>query len=113
MENDNDTGWVEKLTNVGSEGIDVLVKAMINIMLLNVFKEKATKKMKDDFRLHCMMDEIGKLYPNNVKGIFKFANDRNIFLINSSLTSFNAMDYRYTYLLTKDSKNVTSIIRKL
>lgn len=111
VENDNDTGWVEKLTNVGSEGTDVLVKAMINIMLLNVFKEKATKKQKDDFRLHCMMDEIGKLHPNNVKGILKFANDRNILLINSSPTSLNAMDYRYTYLLAKDSKNITSIKR--
>ncbi len=111
VENDNDTGWVEKLTNVGSEGTDILVKAMINIMLLNVFKEKATKKQKDDFCLHCMMDEIGKLHPNNVKGILKFANDRNILLINSSPTSLNAMDYRYTYLLSKDAKNVTNIKR--
>lgn len=111
VENDNDTGWVEKLTNVGSEGTDILVKAMINIMLLNVFKEKASKKQKDDFRLHCMLDEIGKLHPNNVKGILKFANDRNILLINSSPTSLNATDYRYTYLLSKDSKNITSIKR--
>lgn len=111
VENDNDTGWVEKLTNVGSEGTDILVKAMINIMLLNVFKEKASKKQSDDFRLHCMMDEIGKLHPNNVKGILKFANDRNILLINSSPTSLNATDYRYTYLLSKDNKNITSIKR--
>ena len=111
IENDNDSGWVEKLTNVGSEGTDVLVKAMINIMLLNVFKERAAKKHKDDFRLHCMMDEIGKLHPNNVKGILKFANDRNILLINSSPTSYNATDYRYTYLLAKDSKNITSVKR--
>lgn len=111
VENDNDSGWVEKLTNVGSEGTDVLVKAMINIMLLNVFKDRAAKKHKDDFRLHCMMDEIGKLHPNNVKGILKFANDRNILLINSSPTSYNATDYRYTYLLAKDSKNITSVKR--
>jgi len=111
VENDNDTGWVEKLTNVGSEGTDVLIKAMINIMLLNVFKDKASKRKNDNFRLHCMMDEIGKLHPNNVKGILKFANDRNILLINSSPTSLNAADYRYTYLLSKDSKNVTSIKR--
>lgn len=109
VENDNDTGWVEKLTNVGSEGTDILVKAMINIMLLNVFKEKAARKHKDNFRLHCMMDEIGKLHPNNVKGVLKFANDRNILLINSSPTSYNATDYRYTYLLVKDSKNVTIV----
>jgi hypothetical protein len=111
VENDNDTGWVEKLTNVGSEGTDTLVKAMINIMLLNVFKERATRKNKGDFSLHCMMDEVGKLHPNNVKGILKFANDRNILLINSSPTSYNAADYRYTYLLLKDSKNRTSVKR--
>lgn len=108
VENENDSGWVEKLTNVGSEGTDILVKAMINIMLLNVFKDSASKRFKD-FRLHCMMDEIGKLHPNNVKGILKFANDRNILLINSSPTSFNATDYKYTYLLTKDNKNVTTV----
>lgn len=106
LENDNDTGWVEKLSNVGSEGTDILVKAMINIMLLNVFKDNASKRVKD-FKLHCMMDEIGKLHPTNVKGILKFANDRNILLINSSPTSYNATDYKYTYLLSKDYNNVT------
>lgn len=108
VENDNDTGWVERLSNVGSEGTDVLVKAMINIMLLNVFKLSASKK-HTDFKLHCMMDEIGKLHPNNVKGILKFANDRNILLINGSPTSLNAPDYMYTYLLSKDAKNVTTV----
>ena len=110
VENDNDSGWVEKLANVGSEGTDILVKAMVNIMLLNVFKDSASKRFKD-FRMHCMMDEIGKLHPNNVKGILKFANDRNILLINSSPTSFNATDYRYTYLLSKDNKSITTIKR--
>jgi hypothetical protein len=109
VENDNDTGWVEKLTNVGSDGTDTLVKAMINIMLLNVFKDRITRKNKGDFSLHCMMDEIGKLHSTNVKGILKFANDRNILLINSSPDPYNSFDYRYTYLLAKDSKNVTSV----
>ncbi|MCE5179462.1 MAG: ATP-binding protein [Porphyromonadaceae bacterium] len=101
VENDNDTGWVDKLANVGSDGTDVLVKAMINIMLLNVFKEGATRNQFKDFRLHCMMDEIGKLHPNNVRGILKFANDRNIFLVNGSPQSFDALAYRYTYQLSK------------
>ena len=48
---------------------------MVNIMLLNVFKRNASTVFSD-FRLHCMMDEIGKLHPNNVAGILKFANDR-------------------------------------
>ena len=101
-ENDNDTGWVEKISNVGSDGTDILVKAMVNIMLINVFKEKASRKF-GDFRLHCMMDEIGKLHPTNVKGILDFANSRNILLVNSSPTTYNVESYRYTYLLGKDS----------
>jgi hypothetical protein len=109
-ENQNDTGWVEKLSNVGSEGTDVLVKAMINIMLLNVFKEGASKRFKN-FRLHCMMDEIGKLHPNNVKGILQFANDRNINLINGSPTENNALDYKHIYKLEKDSNRFTRIKR--
>lgn len=109
-ENQNDTGWVEKLSNVGSEGTDVLVKAMINIMLLNVFKDGASKRFKD-FRLHCMMDEIGKLHPNNIKGILQFANDRNILLINGSPTETNALNYKHIYKLEKDDKRNTKIKR--
>lgn len=108
VENDNDTGWVDKLSHVGSEGTDTLVKAMINIMLINVFKGKVSRKF-GDFRIHCMMDEIGKLHPQNVKGILDFANARNILLINSSPTTYNVSDYRYTYLLNKDSKSQTVV----
>ncbi len=111
IENRNDTGFVERLTNVGSEGTDILVKSMVNIMLLNVFKRNASTVFSD-FRLHCMMDEIGKLHPQNVKGILEFANSKNILLINSSPTTYNVSDYRYTYLLDKDSKSRT-IVRPL
>lgn len=108
IENDNDTGWANKLSHVGSEGTDTLVKAMINIMLINVFKEKVSRKF-GDFRIHCMMDEIGKLHPQNIKGILDFANARNILLINSSPTTYNVSDYRYTYLLQKDGKSKTIV----
>ena len=108
IENDNDTGWADKLSHVGSEGTDTLVKAMINIMLINVFKEKVSHKF-GDFRIHCMMDEIGKLHPQNIKGILDFANARNILLINSSPTTYNVSDYRYTYLLQKDGKSKTIV----
>ena len=99
-ENDNDTNWVERINNVGSDGTDILVKAMVNIMLINVFKKKAERK-NGNFIVHCMMDEIGRLHPNNIKGILQFANSRNIYLINSSPTSYNPYDYKYTYLLSK------------
>lgn len=107
-ENDNDTNWQERLTNVGSDGTDILVKAMVNIMLINVFKHKISRKF-GDFKLHCMMDEIGKLHPNNVEGILKFANVRNINLINSSPTTYNAQAYKYTYSLSKDERSNTVV----
>lgn len=110
IENQNDSGWVERLSNVGSEGTDILVKAMINIMLLNVFKEGASKRFRD-FKLHCMMDEIGRLHPGNVRGILKFANDRNILLINGSPTESDALAYRHIYKLEKDRESITKVKR--
>lgn len=110
QENDNNTGWVERINNVGSDGTDVLVKAMVNIMLINVFKTRASRK-NGDFIIHCMMDEIGKLHPSNVSGILQFANVRNIYLVNSSPMGYNADLYKYNYLLTKDSKSQTHIKR--
>ncbi len=110
QENDNNTGWVERINNVGSDGTDILVKAMVNIMLINVFKKRASRK-NGDFIIHCMMDEIGKLHPSNVSGILQFANVRNIYLINSSPMGYNADLYKYNYLLTKDSKSQTHIKR--
>ena len=112
IENDNDSGWVEKLANVGSDGTDVLVKAMLNIMLLNVFKEGASKKFKD-FELHCMMDEIGKLHPNNVRGILQFAKDRNIHLISGSPIKNDALAFDHIYKLNKDEKSITRVKRIL
>ena len=112
QENDNNTGWVERINNVGSDGTDILVKAMVNIMLINVFKTKASRK-NGDFIIHCMMDEIGKLHPSNVSGILQFANVRNIFLINSSPIGYNADIYKYNYLLTKDGRSQTHIRRLL
>jgi hypothetical protein len=107
-ENQNDTGWVEKLSSVGSNGTDILVKAMIYIMLLNVFKESVSKRFKD-FRLHCMMDEIGQLHPNNVRGILKFANDRNIMLINGSPIENDALAFTHIYKLLKNEKSITKV----
>ena len=110
QENDNNTGWVEHINNVGSDGTDILVKAMVNILLINVFKTRASRK-NGGFIIHCMMDEIGKLHPSNVSGILQFANVRNIYLINSSPMGYNADLYKYNYLLTKDGKSQTHIKR--
>jgi hypothetical protein len=112
-ENDQDTGWVERINNVGSDGTDILVKAMINIMLINVFKKNASRNRNQEFIIHCMMDEIGKLHSTNIRGILQFANQRNIYLINSSPESNNSYDYKYTYMLKKNKKSETEVHRLL
>ena len=58
-----------------------------------------------DFRLHCVMDEIGRLHPRNVRGILDFAGARNIFLVNGSPVPYNVADYKHTYLLTKEDNH--------
>lgn len=111
-ENNNSTGWVDNIRSVGSDGTDILVKAIINILLINVFKKQISRK-KGDFRVHCMMDEIGKLAEENVRGILDFAGSRNIYVVNSSPAVNNPLDYSYLYLIKKDDAARTHICQLL
>ena len=108
-ENGNNTGWSDNLKMVGSEGTDILVKAIINILLINVFKKRSGGKRDDEFRLHCMMDEIGKLAEENIRGIVEFANARGIYIVNSAPKVHSPLSYRYIYLLNKDSQANTYV----
>ena len=86
------------MSEVGSHGTDILLKAMIYIMLLNVFKETASKKSKfKDFQLHCIMDEIGRIHTKNIKSLIKFANSRDIWMIFGSPEENDALAYKYVY----------------
>lgn len=110
-ENENDTNWVSRLANVGSNGTDVLVKSMIYINLLNIFKNSGSK-LKTDALLHCLIDEVGILHDSNVTGLISFAGERNIRLINGSPNSHNEQDYRHIYMFRKNSKsNKTGIVK--
>ncbi len=107
-ENDNSTGWIDNIKMVGSDGTDILVKAIINILLINVFKKRVSLNSVD-FRIHCMMDEIAKLADENIQGILRFANERNIFIVNSSPKSHRPLSYRRLYVLSKDEEANTVI----
>ncbi len=109
-ENDNSTGWTENIKAVGSEGTDTLVKAIMNILLISVFKKRAGQA--GDFRLHCMMDEIGRLADENIQGILNFANERDIYIVNSSPKSHRPLSYRRLYLLSKD-KEANTIVQPI
>ena len=110
-QNEKETGWKSKLSDVGSHGTDILLKAMIYIMLLNVFKEKATKKTKSkSFMLHCIMDEIGRIHSKNIKSLIEFANSRDIWMIFGSPEENDALAYKYVYNFEKKG-SITSATR--
>ena len=109
-ENDNTTDWTENLKAVGSEGTDILVKAIMNILLVSVFKRRAGQD--GDFRVHCMMDEIGRLADENIEGILNFANERDILIVNSSPKAHRPLSYRHLYMLSKD-KDAHTIVQPI
>lgn len=111
-ENENDTHWVNRLANVGSNGTDVLVKSMIYINLLYIFKGGA-KSRDTDTQLHCLIDEVGILHDSNVTGLITFAGERNIRLINGSPNSHNEQDYRHIYMFRKKTGSNKTGITKL
>ena len=106
IENNKDTGWQVKLADIGSKGTDVLVKAMLYIMLLNVFKEKASKKQQD-FKLHCIMDEINTIHPKNIESLIHFANNHGIWVIHASPVVSNALAYKHVYNFAKTKESIT------
>lgn len=111
-ENENDTNWVSRLANVGSNGTDVLVKSMIYINLLHIFKSNGSKPQSETI-LHCLIDEVGILHDSNVTGLISFAGERNIRLINGSPNSHNESDYKHIYMFRKNPKSNKTGITKL
>lgn len=112
-ENENDTGWVSRLSNVGSHGTDILVKSMIYINLLNIFKKRESRN-KSQTKIHCLIDEVGILHDTNVRGLINFAAERDIYLVNSSPNSHNEEDYKHIYQFSKDpDSNKTRIFKLL
>lgn len=108
QENNNNTGWVERLANVGSEGTDVLVKAMIYITLLNVFKENAFQG-SDDYFIHCLIDEVGKLSDRYLRELIDFTNHKNIRLIFGSPNENDPLIYEHVYKVHRENDEIRVI----
>ncbi len=107
----NDTGWIEKIDKVGSTGTDMLVKAVIYITLLNVFIKESTEKTTRNFKVHCIIDEVGQISAPYLKELINFAEERNICLING-LPNESKLEthYNYTYKFRKDSNGYVKVI---
>ncbi len=110
-EGKNDTGWIEKIDKVGSTGTDMLVKAVIYITLLNVFIRESTEKTARNFKVHCIIDEVGQISAPYLKELIAFADERDICLING-LPNESKLEthYNYTYKFRKDSNGYVKVI---
>lgn len=104
----NETGWTHKIDSIGSTGTDILVKAIIYITLLHVFIKESSHRSSKEFKVHCIIDEVGQISAHYLRELLRFARNRNIMMING-LPNKSGLEshYRYTYQFRKeDTGNV-------
>lgn len=114
IENDNDTGWADKLSHVGSEGTDALVKAMINIMLINVFKAKMGRKF-GDFDLAGIHIFLSEFHAHlGARASFLIPEDIGTRLLHGSKERYNNQYQRFWQLKTgiKPLQSLIDLINK-
>lgn len=106
----NETGWTHKIDSIGSTGTDILVKAIIYITLLHVFIKESSHRSSKEFKVHCIIDEVGQISAHYLKELLKFAKNRNIQMING-LPNKSGLEshYRYTYQFRREEDNSVRI----
>ncbi|MFO0322252.1 MAG: ATP-binding protein [Bacteroidota bacterium] len=102
----NETGWTHKIDSIGSTGTDVLVKAIIYITLLHVFIKESSHRSSSEFRVHCIIDEVGQISAHYLRELLRFAKNRNIMMING-LPNKSGLEahYKYTYQFRREENN--------
>jgi len=108
IENGNDSKFQTSLDNIGSNGTDVLVKTMIYIAMLYIFKTKTTKK---ELAIHVILDEIGILSQRYLKELIEFANRYNIYFINGAPDEKLIGTYKRVFLIS--NKNAKAVVREI
>jgi hypothetical protein len=79
-ENGHDMGWRKSLDHIGSTGTDYLVKMLIYLSLIEVYRERAIDS-KAGSTVHCVLDETGVLAPKYIRSVLDYAKSRGIILI--------------------------------
>lgn len=102
----NETGWTHKIDSIGSTGTDILVKAIIYITLLHVFIKESSHRSSTDFKVHCIIDEVGQISAHYLRELLRFAKNRNIMMING-LPNKSGLEshYKFTYQFRREENN--------
>jgi hypothetical protein len=79
-ENGRDLGWKKSLDDIGSTGTDYLVKMLVYLSLLEVYRERAIDS-KAGSTVHCILDETGVLAPKYIRSVLEYAKSKGIILI--------------------------------
>ncbi len=111
IENGNDTGFVPSLDGIGSNGTDVMVKAMVNIAMLSLARKQSSKQDAAVY-FHCILDEVGILSPAYLKELIAYANNKKIRFVNGAPDEKLISTYKRLYMLSTNAKHQT-IVRKL
>jgi len=111
VENGNDTGFVPSLDGIGSNGTDVMVKAMVNIAMLSLARKQSSKKEASVY-FHCILDEVGILSPAYLKELIAYANNKKIRFVNGAPDEKLVSTYKRLYMLSTNARHET-IVRKL
>jgi DNA repair exonuclease SbcCD ATPase subunit len=105
-ENGNDTGWQVSLDEVGSNGTDVMIKAIVNIAMLAIaLGQKRTRKEERQTYFHCILDEIGVLHPSYLKELMAFANEKRIRFLNGAPNRQLVGSFKRIYILTNHQQH--------
>ncbi len=111
IENGNDTGFVPSLDGIGSNGTDVMVKAMVNIAMLSLARKQSSKQDAEVY-FHCILDEVGILSPAYLKELIAYANNKKIRFVNGAPDEKLVSTYKRLYMLSTNAKHQT-LVRKL
>lgn len=79
-ENGHDMGWRKSLNDIGSTGTDYLLKMLIYLSLIEVYRARAIDP-KFQSTVHCVLDETGVLAPKYLRSVLAYAAARGIILI--------------------------------
>ena len=107
-ENGNSSGWESGIHGKkGSDGTDMMIKLMLNIMLIS---RSIKKKLNDkDFFFHCILDESETIHASYMRNVIDFCTERKIYLVLGSPMTIDPKSFKHNYELYKDREHRTHI----
>ncbi len=71
-----------------------------------MFIKESSHRSSTDFKVHCIIDEVGQISAHYLRELLRFAKNRNIMMING-LPNKSGLEshYKYTYQFRREENN--------